>query len=170
MKHVKTLIDLASKKCGSDAALCRHLGIAGNHPAEWRSGKRAVSPETIAALCNVLDVSPDEAQDWLAVSVIENPKNASRAEVLRKVFFASWAAVAAVGLFGHQQTAEAAMTDDAMRIGATTRGNSYLPRQRALTYESGCNSLYIMSTTVGLFKPTRPPPDQDAELATAIQP
>lgn len=62
-----------------------------------RHGRRAISPEIVGLMCDVLELSGDEAREWLAISIIENPKNSSRAEVLRKAFFALWVAGVVLG-------------------------------------------------------------------------
>jgi len=92
VKPVSTLIDLAQTKAGSAAALCRALDVPTNHPCEWRNGKRAISPETVAALCDYLGMSGEEAREWIAIALIENPKNRSKADMLRRALFVSWAA------------------------------------------------------------------------------
>lgn len=76
--------------------MARALGVAAHHPHEWRNGKRALTPETVAQLCDLIGISGEEAREWVAIAIIENPKNSSKAEVLRKVFFACW--VAGVGV------------------------------------------------------------------------
>lgn len=89
MKTVQSLIAKAREKVHTDRELAASLGI---HPPElndMKKGKRPISPEMVAALCTLAEVSADDAREWLAVSLIENPKNSSRAEVLRKAFFAS---------------------------------------------------------------------------------
>lgn len=97
MKHVKELVDLCVKKCSSEAELARRIGVHYQVINDMRHGRRAISPETVGLLCDVLELSGDEAREWLAISVIENPKNSSRAEVLRKAFFALWVGGVALG-------------------------------------------------------------------------
>jgi hypothetical protein len=58
--------------------------------AQMRSGVRAISPETVALLCDLLQVSGEEAREWAALSVIENPKNSHIAGALRRAFFVCW--------------------------------------------------------------------------------
>lgn len=98
MKHVKQLVDLCVKKCSSEAELARRLGVHYQVINDYRHGRRAVSPEVVGLMCDVLELSGDEAREWLAISIIENPKNSSRAEVLRKAFFALWVAGVALGV------------------------------------------------------------------------
>jgi len=105
MATVQTLINLASAKCGTDAELGRRAGLSRSQIADFRSGKKAVSPETVALLCDVLDLSGDECREWVAVSIIENPKNASCAEKLRRALFACW--VAGVGTLTTANDAQA---------------------------------------------------------------
>lgn len=90
MKSVKTLIDLAATRCGSDAELARRIGVQRSIIAEMRSGARAISPEAVVLMCDVLELPGEECQEWVAISLIENPKNASRVEVLKRALFACW--------------------------------------------------------------------------------
>ena len=86
---LKTLIDRASKKCNGDAGLSQATGLPVQNISNMRTGQRPVSPENVALFCAVLELQPDESREWLALSVIENPKNSSKLEVLKKAFFAS---------------------------------------------------------------------------------
>jgi hypothetical protein len=90
MRTVQTLIDEAAAKCGTYSALADRLGIARSVVSEWRSHERAVSPEAIAQLCDVLELPGEEARRLLAVSILENPKNKAKASVIRRAFFVSW--------------------------------------------------------------------------------
>ena len=91
MKSIQLLIDMAREKAhGNEAALARQIGVPLHHPHEWRTGKRAVTAETAAALCDYLGLSGEEAREWLAIAVIENPKNAAKADMLRRALFVCW--------------------------------------------------------------------------------
>jgi DNA-binding Xre family transcriptional regulator len=90
MKSVKTLIDMAAQRCGSDAELARRIGDDRANIAKMRNGRRPVSPETVVLMCDVLELPGEECQEWVAISIIENPKNASRLEVLKRALFACW--------------------------------------------------------------------------------
>lgn len=90
VKTVQTLIDMARARVGTDAALARRLGVPGHHPHEWRKGLRAVTPEVAAALCDVLELTGEEAREWVAVAIVENPKNAGKVELLKRALFACW--------------------------------------------------------------------------------
>lgn len=96
MGKLQLLIDMAREKVGTDAALCRRLGVPGHHVNEWRKGTRAMSPECVAMLCDVLQLTGEEAREWVAIALIENPKNAGKAELLRRALFACWALGAAL--------------------------------------------------------------------------
>jgi len=91
MRTLETLIDEAANVCGSYAALARRIGTTPQRVDEWKHGKRAMTPESVADLCNVAQVDGDEACRLAALAVIENPKNASRKEALRRAFFVCWA-------------------------------------------------------------------------------
>lgn len=105
--HVQTLIALAREKCHSDADLARRIGMRPPTLAQMKNGTRAVSPETIGLLCDVLELPGDEAREWAAYAVIENPKNRDIAEKLRRAFFACLAAGVAACLSSTTTSAEA---------------------------------------------------------------
>lgn len=133
MKHVQTLIALAREKVGgTDAALARALGMK---PPDWHpisKGLQPVSPEVCAALCDVLQLPGEEAREWLAVAVIENPKNASRVEVLKRALFACWA----LGVFA------LTMPNDARAAADLTTGRQYIETLGG--YRSLTHGLYIV--------------------------
>lgn len=95
MASVKTLLDMGRVKCVTDAELGRRAGLSRSQIADMRSGRLTMSPENVAALCDVLELTGEECREWVAVSIIENPKNASCADKLRRALFACW--VAGVG-------------------------------------------------------------------------
>lgn len=134
MRNVKTLIDMASAKCGTDAALARSIGVSRSNIADMKSGLRPVSPETVAALCDVLQLSGEECREWVAVAIIENPKNSSRAEMLRRAFFALW--VLGVGI------CTSAMNDARALTGASMKTTSAA---------MGCTDRRYLSLTDGLY-------------------
>jgi len=90
VRTMKTLLDMARAKVHSDAELCRLIDIKPPNLVEIRQGKRAVSAEQAAALCDVLELSGEECREWVAVAMIENPKNARCADRLRRALFACW--------------------------------------------------------------------------------
>jgi hypothetical protein len=49
-----------------------------------------MTPEIVAALCDVLELPGEECREYVALAVIENPKNAGKAEMLRRALFACW--------------------------------------------------------------------------------
>jgi len=103
--ELKTLIDNAAKVCGGHAPLARRIGMHQPDIPAMLAGRKAISPESVAALCEVLELPGEEVRRLVAVAVIENPKNASKAEVLRRIFFGCWALGAvAQTLIGAEQT------------------------------------------------------------------
>jgi len=87
MGSVKTLVDLCRVRCGTDAELARRLGVSPSHITDWRKGARPMRGESAAALCDVLELSGEETREWVAVAMIENPKNAGRCAMLRRALF-----------------------------------------------------------------------------------
>ena len=106
MKSAKLLIDMAREKVHSDAELARLLGITRMNLYEMKTGRRSISPETATALCDVLQLPGDEAREWVAIAIIENPKNASRVDLLKRALFACWVAGVAI-LLTHATDAQA---------------------------------------------------------------
>jgi hypothetical protein len=96
MRTVESLIDEAARCAGGVNALGRTLGVTAARIADWRAQRVAVTPETVAELCNVLELPGEESRRLAALAVVNNPKNAGRKEALRRAFFVSWAAGVAI--------------------------------------------------------------------------
>lgn len=77
MPAVKDLIARASDLCQGDARLARRIGKSPTQIADMRSGRLAITPETVALLCDVLQLSGEECRELAAQAVCENPKNAA---------------------------------------------------------------------------------------------
>lgn len=137
MKSMQTLIELARAKVHTDRELAHLLGIAPPDLTELKKGRRPVSPEIAAALCDVLQLSGEEAREWLALAVIENPKNASKVELLRRALFACW--VLGVGI-------PQLHPNDAR---ATEAEGSQIGRTDPAGYDSVTHSLYIVAHALG---------------------
>lgn len=90
MKTVRTLIDLARAKVHTDRELAEKIGETPQNLAHIKAGRRTISPETVAALCDVLELPGEEAREWIAVAILENPKNASKLDLLKRALFACW--------------------------------------------------------------------------------
>lgn len=86
-RSVFTLIRSARELFQSDAELARALHMQPPTLNAMRKGKRAISPETVARLCELLDLPSSDAREWLAQSVIDNPKNAKDRPRLIRLFF-----------------------------------------------------------------------------------
>lgn len=91
MTPMQTLMDMVRAKLGgSEASIARALKLS---PQEWHelsSGKRPLSPELTAQLCDVLELPGEEAREWVARSMLANPKNSSKLDMLRRALFACW--------------------------------------------------------------------------------
>jgi DNA-binding Xre family transcriptional regulator len=129
MKSVKLLIEMARAKVHSDAELARRIGVKPQDMLVMKNGQRPLSPETVAALCDVLQLSGEEAREWVALAVIENPKNAGRVEMLRRALFACWAlGVAAPTL----HTTDAQAMPSIERVSTLDKSSSYVERTHGL--------------------------------------
>lgn len=96
MRSVQTLIDEAVNFCQGQAELARRVGMTRQDIQHMQAGKRTVTPETVALICDVLELSGEEARRLAAEAIVANPKNADRREVLRRAFFVGLATGAAL--------------------------------------------------------------------------
>lgn len=92
MQELQTLIDKARTLYKSDADLARAMGVHKVALAQFRSGVRTITPETVAILCDVLELPGVEAQRLAAIAVVEAAKNSSKRERLKRAFFGCWVA------------------------------------------------------------------------------
>ena len=81
MQDTKTLIDKASKVCGSDASLAYRMGVKAPVISMMR-GKRTITPETAAELADIAGVSVKAA---VYQSMIERAVGTRREGVLREI-------------------------------------------------------------------------------------
>lgn len=81
MQEIKTLIDKASKICGSDAALARSMGIAAQTISNMRNN-RTITPETAAELA---DIAGENAIYAAISAMILRAKGTRREKVLLEI-------------------------------------------------------------------------------------
>jgi hypothetical protein len=81
MQEIKTLIDKASKVCGSDKQLAERMGI---HPQTLSALKknRTITPETAAELASIAGENP---RDAAIAAIIERAEGSRRGEVLKAI-------------------------------------------------------------------------------------
>jgi DNA-binding transcriptional regulator YdaS (Cro superfamily) len=96
VKTVQTLISIAREKVHTDRELADALGIDAQTLNAMKKGRRAVSPEAAAAMCEVAGVRGDEARQYIAAAIVENAKNAPKAAMLKRVLFGLGAASVAL--------------------------------------------------------------------------
>ena len=77
-----SLIDKASKVCGSDSELARRMGVHRVAIAQMKSGQRGITPETAAELA---DIAGDDAREAAIQTMIENAKGTRREGALREI-------------------------------------------------------------------------------------
>lgn len=106
MRSLITLIDEAAELCGGYAALARRIGVKPQHINAWKHGDRPMTPETVAELCDLLQLDGEEARRLAVLAVVENPKNREKAPLLRRAFFVCWALGAALMLLFADETHE----------------------------------------------------------------
>lgn len=104
MQEIKTLIDKASKVCGSDKALADKLGIHPPTLSAMRKG-RTITPETAAELAEIAGESVKAA---IYQAMLERAQGTRREEVLKAILGKSLlAGVAAMSLFSYAPDATA---------------------------------------------------------------
>ncbi len=89
MLTLETLIDEAAKVCGSDRALCSKTGLHPSELSDMRAGRKALSPERVGLLADVLQLSAEDARRLAVLAVIDRASPARRV-TLRRAFFVSW--------------------------------------------------------------------------------
>lgn len=82
MKLGESLIDKASKVCGSDAALARRMGIYPADVSNLRTGKRPLSPELAA---EIADIAGEDARQAAIDAVIERARGTRKENTLREI-------------------------------------------------------------------------------------
>jgi transcriptional regulator with XRE-family HTH domain len=92
MRSVESLLTEAVEKCHGQAELARRLGTSSAAITHMKNGERAISPETVALLCDVLELPGEETQRLVALAIIGAAKNASKREKLKRAFFGCWVA------------------------------------------------------------------------------
>lgn len=85
MQELKTLIDKASKVCGSDKALAHRMGIYQADVSHLRNGKRPFSPEIAAELADIAGEDAKQAAlDAIIVRAVGTRKEGVMQEILGK--------------------------------------------------------------------------------------
>ncbi|WP_287802835.1 hypothetical protein [Diaphorobacter sp.] len=82
MKIAETLIDKASKMCGSDAALARRMGIYPADVSRLRAGKRPLSPELAA---EIAEIAGEDARQAVIDAIIERNADSRKGALLREI-------------------------------------------------------------------------------------
>lgn len=113
MRTVQSLIDEAIDLCkGNQSELARRIGMKPQDIQAMHAGRRPVSPETVGLLCDVLQLDGEEARRLAVEAIVGNPKNAEKAQVLRRAFFVAWAlGVLVCGFSATEETQAAANSD-----------------------------------------------------------
>lgn len=126
-----TLLDKASKICGSDSELARQLGVQRAFVSDMRKGRIKISPATAAEMA---DLAGEDARQAAIDSLIENAKGTRREGVLREVLGKALAAgVAGVLVFSY--------SGDSISSTVSKKQN-----------EISVNTLYIVEYVIRFFK------------------
>lgn len=111
MKLGLSLLDKASRVCGSDTELAKRLGVQRAFVSQMRGGHIKISPSTAAEMA---DIAGEDARQAAIDSLIENAKGTRREGVLREVLGKALAAgVAAMCLFSYSEGSIYAMENKA---------------------------------------------------------
>lgn len=77
-----SLLDKASKVCGSDSAMARQLGVQRAFVSDMRNGRVKISPSTAAELAHI---AGDDAKKATIYSVIENAQGTRKEDVIKEI-------------------------------------------------------------------------------------
>jgi len=94
-RTAQTLLDEAIDLCGGQAKLAARIGVEASRVSAWKNGLEPMTAESIGLLCDVAELSAEEARRLAVLQLIERAKPA-RKEALRRAFFVSLAAGVAV--------------------------------------------------------------------------
>lgn len=95
MTNIETLIDKASKTCGSDAQLARKMGISQSTISDMRHRGRTVTPETAAELAAI---AGEDAREAAIEAIVQRAKGTRRESVLRGILGKGMVTVAVIGV------------------------------------------------------------------------
>lgn len=91
--EVTTLIDKASKICGSKKALAEELGVMPQHIGQWASGARTCMPDDIAAMAIIAGF---DAMQFLARATVQRTEGTKKGLVLARGLGKTLVAIGAV--------------------------------------------------------------------------
>lgn len=78
---VETLITKAAKRAGSQKNLAEMLGVSETVVSGWKSGKRKIQPDDLAALAHLAGFN---ALNFLALATLEGAKGTAKEKVLQE--------------------------------------------------------------------------------------
>jgi len=87
MRDVKTLLDLAKVRVKTDLELAKRLDVPRSRVSDWRHGRTAMTPDSAAAICDILELPADQARQWAAAMVVANAKPASKQKRMQRALF-----------------------------------------------------------------------------------
>lgn len=108
MQDNKTLIDKAVKICGSDAALCRRIGISPALLSLMKKGERGITPATAIYLADLVN---EDATEAMMAAVIDSEKNTARRAMLVEILGKGLAAGGAALLVSSYKTGSRTATN-----------------------------------------------------------
>lgn len=95
---VNTLIDKASKACGSDNKLSQAIGVGRTRISDWRHGRQTIAAEDVAILAHVAGL---DAEAWAMRAMVERwegtPKGDRLMRALGKALLVTGGVVASAG-------------------------------------------------------------------------
>ena len=78
---VETLITKAAKRAGSQKNLAEMLGVSETVVSGWKSGKRKIQPEDVAAVAHIAGYN---ATNFLALATLNQAKGTPKEKVLQE--------------------------------------------------------------------------------------
>jgi len=154
MKSVQLLLDLGREKVGTDTELARRMGLTPQNLAGVRAGRRNMTIVHVAAVCDLLQLSGQEAREWYARIAVEQETEPSKVNLLKRALFACWALGVGVSLSTiTTNDAQASVADASMTI-STDGGKWSRPLLTPLEPTSYTLSR-ILARLIGWLRPAK---------------
>ncbi len=124
MRSLDSLIDECADLCKGQNALARRIGSTSGRVSDWKRGIVPIPAPMLAKLCDLAELDGAEARELLAWCEIQNPKNETAREVMRRAFFGQYlvGAVAFLILAGVNTPEVSVETDSAEYTSYSVKG------------------------------------------------
>lgn len=91
-RSLEALIDECAALCQGQNKLAARIGSTPGRVSDWKRGIVPIPAPMLAKLCDLAQLDGAEARELLAWCEIQNPKNETTREVMRRAFFGQYLA------------------------------------------------------------------------------